>query len=213
MRRDLVVADDIASATLDRFLDIQPRTIALAGGATPAAFYRRLAGIEYMWAETDMFFGDERCVAPDHPDSNYRMARETLLDHVAARVHPMPGSACDPEAYERELSRTFGDGMPRFDLVLLGLGADGHTASLFPGDPALDEQVRRVVRVERPDHARLSLTPPALSAARTVIFLVSGTEKREPLGRLLADDATTPAALVRAASVVVIADPAAVPPR
>ena len=155
-----------------------------------------------------MFFGDERCVPPDHPDSNYRMAYEALLSHVQARVHRMPGETCDAAAYEEELTRVFGPGLPEFDLVLLGLGEDGHTASLFPGDPALDITDRRVVRVERPDHPRLTLTLPVLSAAKVVMFLVSGESKREALGRLLAG-ADIPAARVRARQVIVIADEAA----
>jgi 6-phosphogluconolactonase len=203
--RELVVAADVAAAALDRFLSIRPRTIALAGGATPRALYERLATIAYPWAETEVFFGDERCVPADHPDSNVRMATEALLSKVAARVHPMPGETCDAPAYERELEDVFGREVPRFDLVLLGVGEDGHTASLFPGDPALNVVDRRVVRVERPDHVRLTLTLPVLSAAKVALFLVSGASKHDALARLMTND-NIPAARVRAGEVVVIAD-------
>ena len=203
--RELVVAADVTAPALERFIAIRPRTIALAGGSTPRRLYERLAGIDYPWAETEVFFGDERCVPPDHPDSNFRMANEALLSNVDARVHRMPGETCDAAAYERELESVFGPAIPRFDLVLLGLGEDGHTASLFPGDPALDANDRRVVRVERPDHARLTLTLPVLSAANIALFLVSGASKREALAQLLADG-DIPAARVYAREVVIVSD-------
>jgi 6-phosphogluconolactonase len=118
---------------------------------------------------------------------------------------------CSAEDAERELREHFGGGVPRFDLVFLGLGADGHTASLFPGHPALEERTRLVVRVDRPDHPRLTLTLPVLSAARIAMFLVSGEGKRAALRRLLEGDLAIPAARVAAERVVVVADPAAAP--
>ncbi|MCH8854228.1 MAG: 6-phosphogluconolactonase [Planctomycetes bacterium] len=141
----LVVARDIAAAAAERFLQIAPRTVALAGGSTPRRLYQRLAGCAFPWPETEVFFGDERCVPPGHSDSNFRMATEALLASVSAKVHRMCGESCDAAAYEAELRAVFGDRLPAFDLVLLGLGEDGHTASLFPDDAALQEQERWVL--------------------------------------------------------------------
>jgi 6-phosphogluconolactonase len=208
MKRELRVTDELAEEGVALFLDLRPRTVALAGGATPRRLYERLARIDYPWAETDICFGDERCVKADHPDSNFRMAREALLAHVEARVHRMPGESCDRARYEDELASVFGSALPRFDLIFLGLGTDGHTASLFPGDPALDERERWVVRVERDDRARLTMTLPVLSAAATAVFLVSGEAKRDALGQLMAG-ADIPAARVSAERVIVLADHAA----
>jgi 6-phosphogluconolactonase len=151
---------------------------------------------------------DERCVAPDHPDSNFRMAQESLLGKVPARVLRMPGDKCDPSAYEREIEAVLGQGLPVFDLVILGLGQDGHTASLFPGDPAMEIQDRWVARVNRPDHARLTLTLPVLSAAKTALFLVSGKEKQAAVHDLVGGT-DSPAARVAARRVVIVADEAA----
>jgi 6-phosphogluconolactonase len=209
VKPELVVARDIASAAAERFLALRPRFLALAGGSTPRRLYERLATCDFPWSETEVFFSDERCVPPEHPDSNYRMAHEALLSRVRARVHRMPGETCGAAAYEEELTSVFGPGLPEFDLVLLGLGEDGHTASLFPGDPALERTDRRVVRVQRPDHPRLTLTLPVLSAAKVAMFLVSGESKREPL-RLLLTGGDVPAARVTARYVVIFADEAAV---
>jgi 6-phosphogluconolactonase len=170
--------------------------------------YERLAALDYRWGAVDVFFGDERCVPPDDPASNYGMAHRTLLARVDARVHPMSG--CDADSYERTLRAALGAGAPRLDLVFLGLGEDGHTASLFPGDPALEVTDRWVALVERPDHRRMTLTLPVLSAAALVVFLVGGATKREPLRKLLAGE-DIPAARVRAERVVVLADPEADP--
>lgn len=209
LTRELVVAEgDVAAAAAGLIVELQPRTIALAGGNTPSALYERLAGIDYPWAKTEVFFGDERCVPPDHADSNYRMAHAALLAKVPARVHRMPAEGCDARAYERELASVFGPGLPVFDLVLLGLGTDGHTASLFPGDPALEERERAVVRVVRPGHPRLTLTLPVFSAARVALFLVAGAEKRAMLAALLTGG-EIPAARVAAHRVIVVADHAA----
>ena len=207
---ELVVASEFAAAGAELFRSAAPRTVALAGGRTPTPVYARLAALDYPWADTQVFFGDERCVPPENIDSNYRMAWEALLSKVPATVHRMTGETCDAAAYERDLEATFGPGVPRFDLIFLGLGADGHTASLFPGDPALDERERRVVRVGRPDHSRLTFTLPVLSGAKLVVFLVAGSAKREALARLLGGD-DVPAARVHADRVVVIADEAAAP--
>ena len=210
MKRELLVTSDIPEAAARLFLEQRPRTLALAGGRTPRAVYARLATEEYDWSGVDVFFGDERCVPADHPDSNFRMAEEALLSKVPARVHRMRGETCEAAGYEEELRAVFGTGLPAFDLVFLGMGADGHTASLFPGDPALDEMQRLVVRVARPDHPRLTLTLPVLSASKLAVFLVSGAEKRDALRRVLAGD-DLPAARVAAQHVVIIADAAAAP--
>lgn len=212
MKRELLVTEDIASAAADVFLRQRPRTVALAGGRTPLALYERLAALPYDWASLEVFFGDERCVPPDHPDSNFRMASETLLSRVPARVHRMRGETCDAAGYEEELRAVFGQGPPTFDLVFLGMGADGHTASLFPGHPALEETGRLVVKVERPDNPRLTLTLPVLSSSALAVFLVSGEDKRGALRRLL-DGEDLPAARVAARRVVIIADAAAAPVR
>lgn len=208
--RELEVTTDIAEAATQLFLRQRPRSVALAGGRTPRALYERLATQEYDWEALDVFFGDERCVSPDHPDSNFRMANEALLSKVPARVHRMRGESCDAAGYEEELRAAFGEGVPALDLVFLGMGADGHTASLFPGDPALEETGRLVVKVARPDHPRLTLTLPVLSASKLAVFLVSGEEKREALRRVLAGE-ELPAARVAARRVVIVADLAAAP--
>ena len=208
VRRELIVVDDIAVAAAERFLALRPRTLVLSGGSTPRCFYERLATCDYSWSDTDVFFSDERCGPPEHEASNFRMANEALLSKVPAQVHRMPAEQCDATAYEEELRERFGPEVPEFDLVLLGLGEDCHTASLFPGDAALQERERWVARVERPDYARLTLTLPVLSAATVALFLVAGASKREALGRLLGDE-DVPAAQVRARQVVILADRAA----
>jgi len=204
---------------------------ALAGGSTPRALYRLLADPaapfrgRIDWAALHFFWGDERHVPPDHPDSNFRMAREAMLDHVPApaehvhRVHAEePDAARAAERYERELIEVFGlrpdggghdepvagdDAMhatrgiwPRFDLVLLGLGEEGHTASLFPGSPLLAEPGRKAlaerrqrlaaaVWVEAQKTWRITLTPSVLNRAAKVIFLVSGAAKAPALAEVL----------------------------
>lgn len=206
--RELVVAGDLAAAAVGVFTAVAPRTVALAGGSTPRAFYEALAEVGHEWEGTEVFFGDERCVPPDHPESNFRMAHEALLSKVPVRAHRMPGETCDPAAYERALAEVLGPGIPSLDLVVLGLGEDGHTASLFPGDPALEERERLVARVKRPDHPRLTLTLPVLSAAGLALFLVAGEGKRAALRGLLAGE-DLPAARVAARRIVVLADAAA----
>ncbi len=200
--------------------------VALAGGNTPRALYRLLA-TEYRdairWDQVHLFWGDERYVPWDDPKSNYRMVRESLLDHVPIsekNVHPMPTDFPEPEdaarAYERTLQNYFSPPWPRFNLVVLGLGPDGHTASLFPGSPALGERQRWVVAVRGPaePRIRLTLTLPVLTRAAQVYFLVAGADKAVALRRALADapdSRNCPAAAVRLghASVVWWADAAA----
>ena len=203
---ELVVAEDLAGEAARRFLETSPHLVALAGGSTPRPLYERLAAAEYPWGDVDVIPTDERCVPEDHPDSNLGMIRRTLLEKVAARVHPLGGEPCDAEAAERAVREALGG--RSLDLAVLGLGADGHTASLFPGRPGLEERDRLVVRVERPDHSRLSLTIPVLSTAAVALFVVSGASKREAVRRLLAGE-DVPAARVTAGRVLVVADRAA----
>src|SRR5688572_24616891 len=148
-------------------------SLVLSGGNTPRTFYGLLASEfrdQIPWPHIHIFWGDERYVSPHDPDSNYRLARETLLDHVpcpAANIHPMPTQFASPEDaardYERTLRNYFGTDWPHFDLLLLGIGKEGHTASLFPGSRALRERTRWVAAVETPANPslRLTLTLPA----------------------------------------------------
>jgi len=176
-------------------------SVALSGGSTPRAVFARLAGDEtarltVSWRQIDWWWSDERAVPPGDPDSNFRMAFESLLGHVPidpARVHRLKGEVEPAQAaseYERELRAAFGVSsgeIPRFDLVLLGLGADGHTASLFPGTPAVAERERLVVAndVQAMRAVRLTFTLPLINRARRVAFLVSGAEKAPILARVL----------------------------
>ncbi|MSP21731.1 MAG: 6-phosphogluconolactonase [Dehalococcoidia bacterium] len=203
-RPQLIVTDNWVEAALAVIIEARPRTWALAGGSTPRQLYERLATVDLPWADIEVFFGDERCVPPGDPASNYRMAHEALLRHVPATTHRMPGETADAAAYEAVLRARLGV-QPALDLVLLGLGEDGHTASLFPGDSALEERTRLVARVHRPDVDRLTLTLPVLSASKRALFLVTGATKREAL-RALLNGGPIPAARVHAKRVVVVAD-------
>jgi 6-phosphogluconolactonase len=159
-----------------------------------------------------VFWGDERYVPHDDPRSNYRMAKETLLDHVpcpASNIHPMPTELADPDAAAREYDATlqsyFGDGPPRFDVVLLGIGGEGHTASIFPGSPALTETTRWTLAVTTPadPRIRLTLTLPVLTKVAEIDILVAGSEKHDALAHILANNADPqrfPAAGVRLAA-------------
>jgi 6-phosphogluconolactonase len=205
---ELVVAEDVAGEAVRRFLEAAPRVVALAGGDTPKPFYERLAGAPYAWEQVDVLLTDERCVPRNHPDSNLRMIEEALLRTIPARVHPLDGDRCDPEPHDRDIRELLR--RSPLDLAVLGLGVDGHTASLLPGQPALRENRRFVVRVEAPDHPRLTLTLPILSSARLALFLVTGASKRDVLRRFLEGE-DLPATRVRAERVLVLADPAAGP--
>jgi 6-phosphogluconolactonase len=194
-------ASQLTSAAADLVLDRATRAvaatgvfrIALAGGGTPRALYATLAGERRYqplpWNRTDVFWGDERHVGPEDPESNYRLAWQTLLNRVPvdpARLHRI--RAEDPDAtraatqYERTLQLVFGlapGSWPRFDLVLLGVGADGHTASLFPGSPALLERSRSVVApwIDRLRAFRITMTLPVFNHAAHVMFLAAGADK------------------------------------
>ena len=208
---------ELAEAAARAFVEVAARAVAergrfavaLAGGSTPKATYEVLdrdhAG-DVDWPNVHVFFGDERTVPPDHGDSNYRMAREALLDHVPiGSVHRMRGELPPDEAadsYEGDLGQFFGGPFPILDLVMLGIGEDGHTASLFPETPALGVTDRLAVAnpVPKLDTTRLTLTVPVLNAAREVRFLVAGEGKAEALAEILggeADPRQYPAMLVR----------------
>ncbi len=190
--------------------------VCLSGGRTPQGLYEHLAEPPYRdvfpWARTHWFWGDERFVPYDDPLSNYRMVRDALLTRAPILVintHPIPTEGLSPEmaaaAYEDELKTFYGDahldpGRPLFDVTLLGLGEDGHTASLFPGNSVLAERDRWVSAVigAKPE-ARITLTYPVLESSRHAAFLVAGDEKRAILKRLRRDDDSLPAARLRPA--------------
>lgn len=179
-------------------------SVSLAGGATPRPLYRSLASAPFVemvpWKSVHLFWGDERAVPADHPDSNYHMADQALISRVPIppqNVHRMPGERSDLQAaaaeYEKRLRDFFApsdEGWPLFDLVLLGIGSDGHTASLFPGSAVLKEAVRWVAApyVEKLNAARLTLTLPVINHARRVIFLAAGREKAPIMRDVLSDD-------------------------
>jgi 6-phosphogluconolactonase len=188
--------------------------VCLSGGSTPRRLYQRLAtpdlAAQFPWRRAHWFWGDERFVPPDDPDSNYRMARDALLSHVPVpgdHIHAIPTVGMPPQqaaaAYEAELKRFYGADTlsadrPLFDVTLLGIGDNGHTASLFPGQPALQEMRRWAVAViGAQSPARITLTYPVLDSSREVAFLATGEGKRRIVARARAGDETLPAALIR----------------
>lgn len=185
-------------------------TLALSGGSTPRPTYALLASDRFAtrvdWSRVHIFWGDERCVPPDHPDSNYRMARQTMLRHLPiprANLHRMRGEWVPSEAaarYASVLRRVLGEAR-QFDLILLGIGSDGHTASLFPGTPALQvvDRPTTAVYVPASDSWRISLTYPVINRARAVRFLVQGGSKAPALSRVRNGE-LLPAARVNPAS-------------
>lgn len=224
LRRIVDAPGDVARAGAEEFARVAREAVkergkfavALAGGSTPRGLYQLLAvdpGLRgsVPWTHTHLFWSDERHVPSDHPDSNYRMVEEALLQSglvPAANVHRIRAGQIEPDQiaadYEAELIRWFGLGrgeFPRFDLVLLGLGADGHTASLFPGTTALQETDRIVVAtwVEHLRAQRITFTFPTLDHARRVVFLVSGAAKAETVAALFGSPETSsyPAGRVR----------------
>jgi 6-phosphogluconolactonase len=208
---DIVVAEDAdgaAGIVADRLVSAAHNGghVVLTGGSTPARAYELAAERESDWSRVELWWGDERCVPPDDERSNFGMARRTLLDRLSeqpAAVHRMRGELgreAGAEDYDREL----GD-LARFDLLLLGLGPDGHIASLYPNEPTLDETERRVVGAEaklEPFVDRITLTLPMLRAAHAILFLVAGEDKAEAAARAFAGEPsrTTPGSLVRAVS-------------
>lgn len=215
---ELVVVDDVPGEFAERVIECfhtRPSdrfSIALSGGKTARDCYERLAidgDTQIDWWKVDVYWGDERCVPLDHEDSNYRLAREALLERVGAAnaTYPM---RCDegPDPYQLRLGE-----LGRLDLVHLGLGADGHTASLFPGSAALDADPGRLVvmsddRVGNNQHRRMTLTLAAISRSRVVMVTVAGEDKREAMAWVAAGD-DVPASRIRGERVVWLADPAA----
>jgi 6-phosphogluconolactonase len=204
---ELVVLPDpeaVAQAAAERLAEAAGAgaAIALSGGSTPRRALELAAQLEPSWASAAAWWGDERCVPPHDPRSNYRMAREALLDRLVRppEVHRIRGELPAEEAaaaYEAEL------GDLRLDLALMGIGPDGHTASLFPKAPTLDERERRVVAAEprlEPFVERVTLTLPALRASHEVLFVVTGAEKADAVRRAFAGEPSkeTPASLLRA---------------
>jgi 6-phosphogluconolactonase len=194
-------AEALAAAVAEEFCEQTARrthapfTVALAGGSTPKRLYELLAAEPYAgrirWQDIEFFFGDERAVPPEHPDSNYGMARRALLDHVPSRAHRMAAEQDDVRGYARLLSERIAarrHGVPALDLVLLGIGEDGHTASLFPGTAALTEHTRWVVMNDVPPlhRRRMTLTYPVLNAAARVWVLIAGAGKRAMVAECLA---------------------------
>ncbi len=201
-----IVLDKIQAAIAERGLC----TIALSGGGTPKPLYEQLATHALALDNIHVFWGDERYVPADHPDSNEGMARHAWLDQVAfppANLHPMPTANPDPTVsasqHESELQQFFqlqpGE-FPRFDLILMGIGDDGHTASLFPHTEALQVRDRLVTVGIKDGQPRITFTAPLINHARTVLFIVAGASKRPALAQIfapVADDNTYPARLIQ----------------
>ncbi|MEB3291891.1 MAG: 6-phosphogluconolactonase [Synechococcales bacterium] len=174
-------------------------TLVLAGGSTPKPLYEALATESLPWDKIHIFWGDERYVPADHPDSNYRMANLAWLSQVpfpADNIHPMPTEPSDPAIaaaqYETEIRQFFqaqSEEFPAFDVVLLGMGDDAHTASLFPGTAALAVCDRLVTVGEKSGQPRLTLTVPMINAARSVMFLIAGANKQTALAQVFAAEA------------------------
>ena len=196
--------EDVVRAAAERFISVAQESVAargrfavaLAGGSTPRALYELLALYQWServpWPQTHIFWGDERAVAPDSKDSNTRMARETLLDQVgipAENIHPMRGDAADLEAAARDYEAQLRAMNGPLDLVLLGMGDDGHTASLFPGYAALHETERWCVATgispTEPRVPRLTLTLPCINAAHHVLVLVTGGGKAARVAQVI----------------------------
>ena len=175
----------------------------MAGGSTPEPLYAALAHQDLPWHQIQVFWGDERYVAPTHPDSNYGMTKRVWLDLVpipAANVHPMPTDLPQPQlaaaAYDREIRSNLGleaGSIPSFDIILLGMGDDGHTASLFPHTAALSVVDRLVTLGDKDGQPRLTFTTTTINQARSTIFLVAGASKQPALAAVFAPigDATT----------------------
>ncbi|MDQ6804515.1 MAG: 6-phosphogluconolactonase [Actinomycetota bacterium] len=224
MSLELRVVEDPAATCAELLIDVasQGGHLVLAGGSTPRAAYERAASAGTSWSRATAWFGDERCVPPDDERSNYAMAKAALLDplgdagpavkRMRGELGPMAGAA----RYEQELTAA---GPPRFDLLLLGLGPDGHTASLFPDQEALAEDSKLVVGVERPGLepmvSRVTMTFPGLTLARQIVFLVAGAGKADAVAAAFGPgahpDPHVPASLLppRAESITVLLDAAA----
>jgi 6-phosphogluconolactonase len=209
------VIDELSRQAADEFVRVAEQSVrnsgrfsvALSGGSTPQSFYKRLAEPAYSertrWRDVHLFWGDERCVPPDHPESNYGMARRLMLSKIPVpgeNVYRMAGEK-EPQLaaaeYERTLIGFFGltrGAWPRFDLMLMGIGEDGHTASLFPDHDALRNHENLVVApyVEKLKAYRLTLTLPVINHAANIWFLVSGASKAGILSKVLNSDVASP---------------------
>jgi len=202
VRHQLQVSDDPAGAAVELLVGGGGH-LCITGGSTPRVAYERAAQLRSDWSGVDFWFTDERCVPPDHEHSNFRMANEALLAQAdGAAVHRMKGELGPTEGaadYEREYEAA---GEPVFDLILLGLGPDAHTCSLFPNEDAVAERDRPVVGVETPGMAplvsRITLTLPVVNASRRIVFLITGADKADAVARAFAGapDASAPASLV-----------------
>lgn len=216
MNGSLVIVDDVPAAFAERVVTaFQHRpgesfSLVLSGGGTARQCYERLAddaGANVDWWKVDLYWGDERCVPLDDPDSNYRLAREALLDRVGAANATFPMRCEDgPDPYQLRVGE-----LGRFDVVHLGLGPDGHTASLFPESAALTaDPGRLVVMNDDPlghnPHRRMTLTYAGIARARLVLVTVAGEAKREALSRVAAGDPTAPASSIQADEIVWLAD-------
>ena len=214
MQPDFQVSDDPAGQAVALLAEVTGQ-LCITGGSTPRAAYERVADLRADWSGVEVWFTDERCVPPDHEHSNFRMADEALLGRAAgATVHRMKGElgpARGAADYERQYEAA---GEPAFDLILLGLGPDAHTCSLFPGDDALGERERPVVGVETPGMAplvsRITLTLPVVNGSQRIVFLVTGEDKADAVARAFAGppDPSAPASLVDG-EVTVLLDEAA----
>jgi len=219
------VVEDPAAEVAERLAEAAAAGghIALSGGSTPKRAYELAAARDVDWSAATVWFGDERCVPSDHPDSNYRMAAQALLVRLpdgrrprAMRIEGELGHEAAAGAYETLVREELGN-HPRLDFALMGLGPDGHTASLFPGKPAVEEHRRLVVGVPEagmdPQVPRVTLTLPVFNSAREVVFLVAGADKADAVARAFGEppDETAPAAHVRpgAGTLAVVLDPAA----
>ena len=194
MRADVRISDQLTEDAAQLLAEAAERGghVVLTGGSTPKAAYGRVAELGVDWSGTELWFSDERCVAPDHEHSNFAMTNASLLSKIEPRaVHRMQGERGPDDGaaeYAKELAAVFGpDVVPQFDLILLGIGPDVHCASLFPNNPELGIKDRAVAGVEHPGMAplvpRITLTLPALNAGARVVFLVSGEEKAEAVAR------------------------------
>ncbi|MCA1692666.1 MAG: 6-phosphogluconolactonase [Acidimicrobiales bacterium] len=219
MNGDVIVVDDVAPEFAERVVEAfysrpgDSFSLTLSGGPTARRCYEQLAadaGDQIDWWQVDVYWGDERCVPPDDPESNERLGRESLLERVGAAnaVYPM---RCDegPDPYQQRIAQA-----GRLDLVHLGLGPDGHTASLFPDSEALDADPGRLVAMNedpsgRNPHPRMTLTFSGIARARLVLFTVSGESKREPFAAIRQGNLDCPAARVRADRVIWLVDRAA----
>ena len=205
-------SEDLARAAAEYFVARSPKTVALSGGSTPKLLFELLANPNepfrdrIPWPNIHVFWSDERHVPPDHPESNYRMANETMLSHVPVaknNVHRVPSE--NPNAaeaateYEQTLIETTQQSLPRLDLILLGLGTDGHTASIFPGSEVLHETTRLVAApwVDKFQTSRITMTLPLLNNGAYVVFLVNGSEKAKIVTEVFGGPRKYPAQAVK----------------